>query len=68
MKATKTITLTTNQLAIIKCALMSYVRDDEEEIGNIQSKDRLSSIDTANIEAINSDISKLKDIIEVLNG
>ena len=68
MKKVKTIALTTNQTAIIKCAIMACIREDENEIQSIQGKSKLSSIDNSNIEAINIDISRLKEIIEVLNG
>ena len=68
MKTTKTVTLTTNQMAISKCAIMACIREDENEIQSIQDKSKLSSIDNSNIEAINIDISRLKEIIEVLNG
>ena len=68
MKTTKTVTLTTNQMAIIKYAIRACIREDEKEIQSIQDKSKLSSIDNFNIEAINSDISRLKEIIEVLNG
>lgn len=68
MKKVKTIALTTNQMAIIKCAIMACIREDENEIQSIQDKSKLSSIDNSNIEAINLDIGRLKEIIEVLNG
>ena len=68
MKKVKTIALTTNQMAIIKCAILACIREDEKEIQGIQGKSKLSSIDNSNIEAINIDISRLKEIIEVLNG